>query len=179
MSLTDQIRQMQDGDENARRIVIDSSYSELRAIAKKLMKGERASHTLGATGLLHEALLGPLQRLRGRVRNRAHFYALAAMSMRRILLDHGRMRAAAKRTVSSRNVSSVSSMTTADPALLDLVRAVDELRKLDPDIVSLVEMKHYLGLTLEEIAAETGRPYRSVREDWDFARNWLASRIGR
>jgi RNA polymerase sigma factor (TIGR02999 family) len=177
MSLTSRIQQMQQGDEAAKREVFEQSYPELRSIARHLMRGERSSHTLGATGLLHEAFLGPLQKFRTEVQDRSHFYALAAMSMRRMLMDHGRRRRALKRL--RQDTPHLTTVPAPEPRVLDLMRAIEALKRHDPRAALVVEMKHVLGLTLEEIAAETGQPYRQVRADWDFARGWLATRLAR
>ncbi len=176
MSLTALIRRMQGGDAVAKRQLFEQAYQDLRTIAGKLMRSERPAHTLGATGLLHEAFLS-LQGMKADVQDRTHFYAMAAITMRRALVDHGRKRNAAKRTVDAPQIP--VSVQPLDPRVVDLMKAVDELRVKDPHAAIVVEMKHFLGLTLEEIAAETGRPYRKIREEWDFARSWLGQRLSR
>jgi RNA polymerase sigma-70 factor (ECF subfamily) len=179
VSITGLLRKMQQGDRGARREVFETSYSDLRQIARHLMRNERPGHTLGATGLLHEAFVGPLQKISIAIQDRGHFYAIAAIQMRRLLIDHGRRRGALKRNASPVKTDSPPMTAPADPLVLDLIRAVDRLRKHDPNAALIVEMKHLLGMTLEEIAAETGRPYRTVRDDWDFARGWLGQRLSK
>lgn len=166
---------MQDGDRSARDLLFERSYRDLREIAGRLMVRERSSHTLGATGLLHEAIIGPLQSLSTVIHGRAQFYNIAAATMKRILIDHGRRRRTLKRTVVG--MLHFATFDAVDARRLDLLDAIDRLRELDPGVAGVVEMRHILGMTLEEVAAGTARPYRQVRDDWDFGRAWLRRKL--
>lgn len=164
------------GDQKALDSLISLIYGELRRLAASHLKRERADHTLQATALVHEAFL----RLGGQRqfdwRNRAHFFAIAATMMRRILVDHARGREAAKRGGSGE----ISLQGCADiaidgrpPELVALDGALDALAKIDPEQVRLVELRYFGGLTTEETALVLGVSSRTVKRRWQTAKLWL------
>ncbi|MFA5684995.1 MAG: ECF-type sigma factor [Lysobacteraceae bacterium] len=149
-------------------------YAELKALAAQAMRGERDSHTLQVTALVNEAWL----RVNGQHRldpgNRAHFLGLAAQMMRRVLVDHARRRAAAKRPSSDRRVLiDEIDMPAADADLLDIDDALKRLAALSPRQAQVVDLKFFAGLELEEIADVLAVARPTVVRDWRMARAWL------
>ena len=144
-----------DGDETARARLIDAVYDELRRLARGSLRGERADHSLTPTALVHEAYLKLIDQRHVRWQNRAHFFAIAAHVMRRVLVDHARSRGAVKRDV------------------LDLDAALEKLSMLDPRQSELVELRFFGGLTVDEAAAVVGVAPATVDRDWALARAWL------
>ena len=149
-------------------------YDELRGIAHRQLRGERADHTLGTTGLVHEAYLRLVDQRRIDWHDRTRFFALAARVMRRVLVDYARRRGAQKRQGAA--VTLDDALASAD-GQADLIVAVDEalsrLAELDPRQARVVEMRFFGGLTEDEAAELLGVSARTVRNDWVKARGWL------
>lgn len=156
-------------------------YDELRRIAAGYLRAERPDHTLQPTALVHEAFLR-LSAHSAEWENRSHFLAIAATTMRRVLVDHARRRAAAKRDGGI--------MITMDDAVgapeagadaLDLL-AVDEalarFAALDERAARVVELRFFGGLSVEETAEALRISSASVKRDWTFARAWLGKELG-
>lgn len=168
------------GDAEAREKLIPLVYCELRRLAGRSLRGERGDHTLQPTALVHEAYLKLIDQRRVRWRNRAHFFAVAAGLMRRILVDHARRRNAQKRGA---GVARVSADETAavpwarDVDVLDLDRALTELSGFDPEQGHVVEMRFFGGLSIEETAEALGRSKATVNRDWSMAKAWLHQRL--
>lgn len=165
-----------DGDESARGAVLDAVYAELRALARRHLRHERRDHSLPPTALVHEVYLRLVDQTRVRWRSRAHFFAIAAQAMRRILVDHARTRGAAKRD-GARTVP-----LTADPEspggiapvdMLALDVALARLAAIDARQAHLVELRFFAGLTVDETAAVMGLAPITVKRDWALARAWL------
>ena len=158
-------------------------YSELRLLAGHYLRRERPSHTLQPTALVHELylrLFGASERLAWQ--NRAHFFAVAAQTLRRILVDHARAHRAEKRGGEHVKVSLTSAEGWAqsrDEDLLAVDEALQELAKLQPRAGQVVELRFFAGLTEEEIAEVLGVSAITVKRDWKFARAWLLSTLGR
>lgn len=173
--LTDLLVAWSAGDETARSRVIDAVYNELRGLAQAYLRRERADHSLAPTALVHEAYLKLIDQRQVRWQNRAHFFAIAAHLMRRILVDHARTRGAAKRDggqrVSLQDVQAVMNPPEVD--VLDLDAALDKLSSLDPRQSELVELRFFGGLTVDEAAAVMGLAPATVDRDWALARAWL------
>jgi RNA polymerase sigma factor (TIGR02999 family) len=150
-------------------------YRELRAVAAAQLRRERAGHTLQPTALVHEALL----RLGGaRECDRAQEIARAATAMRRILVEHARRGAARKRA--GRRVTLSSGMLVErgpDLDLLALDDALSELARREPRAASVIELRFFGGLEVEDVARVLGVSKRSVESDWTFARTWLHRRL--
>lgn len=162
------------GDGDARSHLTPIVYAELKALAARAMRGERADHTLQTTALVNEACLRLLGDKSAGVANRAQFAALAAQAMRRVLVDHARRRKAAKRPNPAQRIDIEEIDLPADA--LDLVQldaALDRLFDLSPRQSRVVELKFFGGLELEQIAdtLEIARP--TVVRDWRMARAWL------
>jgi RNA polymerase sigma factor (TIGR02999 family) len=152
-------------------------YEELHRIARHHLRREAEGHTLSTTELVHEAYLRLVDQDRVQWIDRAHFLAVAARAMRRILVDHARRRLAGKRGGALRPVSldEVASLGTDDRAeiLLTLDEALSRLAALDPRLEQVVECRFFGGLTEAEAAAALGVTDRTVRRDWVKAKGWL------
>jgi RNA polymerase sigma factor (TIGR02999 family) len=163
-----------DGDQAAGSRLIDAVYDELRRVARRHLRGER-DHSLAPTALVHETYLKLVDQRRVRWQNRAHFFGIAAQLMRRILVDHARARAAAKRGKDRTVVLDVADVETPplDMDILALDAALDKLAALDARQSKLVELRFFAGLTVEEVAATLQIAPITVKRDWAHARAWL------
>ena len=170
-----------DGDVAARDRLAEAVYAELRRLARRHLRGERPEHSLTPTALVHEAYLKLVDQRRARWQNRAHFFAIAAHVMRRILVDHARARAAAKRDARATIALDEATVATAptDIDLLALDAALDKLGRLDPRQGRLVELRFFAGLTVEETATALGVAPITVHRDWALARAWLFRELQR
>jgi RNA polymerase sigma factor (TIGR02999 family) len=163
-----------DGDQAAASRLIDAVYDELRRVARRHLRGER-DHSLAPTALVHEAYLKLVDQRRVRWQNRAHFFGIAAQLMRRILVDHARSRAAAKRGRDRTVCLDAADAATPpfDVDILALDAALDKLGALDARQSKLVELRFFAGLTVEEVAAALDVAPITVKRDWAHARAWL------
>jgi RNA polymerase sigma factor (TIGR02999 family) len=139
---------------------------------------ERHDHSLQATGLVHEAYLKLVDQKRVRWQNRAHFFAVAAYVMRRLLVDHARARGAEKRgaavTVSLDAADiDIDAGAASQPDVLALDRALEKLAAIDPRHARLVELRYFGGMTIDEAAAVLDVAAITVKRDWALARTWL------
>lgn len=151
-------------------------YDELRRIAHRQLGGERPGHTLGTTALVHEAYLKLVDQTRAQLTDRAHFFAIAARAMRRILVDYARRHRAAKRGGAQAPVSLDDSMLLADlraDTIVALDEALTRLSELDARLSQVVECRFFGGLTEEETAEALAVTTRTVRRDWVKAKGWL------
>jgi RNA polymerase sigma factor (TIGR02999 family) len=151
-------------------------YEELRRIARRALRRERTGHTLGTTGLVHEAYLRLADQTRLEYRDRAHFYGIAARAMRHILVDYARRHRAAKRGGDQRAVvldEAVLNIEDRAEALLGLDEALKDLEALDPRLGQVVQCRFFGGLTEEETGEVLGVTSRTVRRDWLKAKGWL------
>ncbi len=173
---------MKHGDRNAEGHLIDLVYRDFHAIAQHYMRKERPDHTLQPTALVHEAYIRLMQDHAVDWHGRAHFFAAASVVMRRILVDHARQRAAAKRPAGKQRVDLNDFMAWDSPRidqLLFLDEALTKLAEWDGRRARLVEMMYFGGLTEEEAAAVLGVSVRTVKRDWSAARAWLHAQFGR
>lgn len=155
-------------------------YRELRAVADGLLRGERRDHTLQPTALVHEAYLRLVGVQDLRLADRAHFLALSARAMRRILVDYARQRSAAKREHGRQRVTlqdSDAACVDGGIEVLELDDALAKLQALDERAGQVAEMRLFGGLTVKEIAAALDISPRSVDGDWAVARMWLSREI--
>ena len=152
-------------------------YEKLRAMAHRQMQRERAGHTLHTTALVHEAYLNLIKNEELDWQNRAHFFSMAAIAMRRLLIDHARRRLAEKRgggqIVATFDEANVVREVRAEE-LVDLDEALSRLEALDPRQASVVTYKFFGGLTHKEIAEVLGVSIHTVHRDWRIARLWLS-----
>ena len=162
--------------DSASEELLEIVYDHLRAIARQRMAGERAGHTLQATALVHEAFMRLVGDEELGFENRAHFYAAAAQAMRRILIDHARRRNTEKRGGERKRVpmSGVDLATDTDPEqVMALEEAMARLEQSDPRAASVVRLRFFAGLDVEETASVLGLSERTVMRDWSFARATL------
>ena len=165
------------GDQDAYDRIIETVYPELRKIAQRCLGGEHSGHTIQATALVHEAYLRLIDIERIDWQNRAHFFAVSAGIMRRILVDYARARHCAKRGGGFRRVDFKESLVVSSesgPELLWIDEALDELAQFDSRKAQVVEMRYFGGLTTTEIALILGVSPQSVNRDWNLAKAWLA-----
>lgn len=166
------------GDANALEQLTPLVYAELRKLAHRYMNRERAGHTLQTTAVVHEAFLRLLGNPQENWQNRAHFYAIAAQMMRRILVDYARANSRAKRGGETTRVAIEDiDAPVADPALNPDVIALDEalekLAEIDPRRSRVVELRFFGGLSVEETAHVLQVAPDTVVRDWRVAKAWL------
>ncbi len=150
-------------------------YDELHRLAHHYMRGERAGHTLQTTALVHEAYLRLVNVDRIQWRDRAHFFAMAATTMRRILVDHARGQARARRGAGA-VVTALDDDLPAPAPPVDIVAlddALERLSALDPQQAKVVEVRYFAGMTIEETAAALDVSSGTVKREWSVARAWL------
>jgi RNA polymerase sigma factor (TIGR02999 family) len=147
------------------------------------MRRERPGHTLQATALVHDAFLKLVDQTRVDWQDRAHFFAIASQAMRRILVDHARARAAAKRGAGAARVSSDVTAIAGEERplspedLLSLDDALRELAAIDADQARIVELRYFGGLTIDEAAEALGISPATLKREWSLARAWLRRRL--
>ncbi|RJP35111.1 MAG: sigma-70 family RNA polymerase sigma factor [Phycisphaerales bacterium] len=169
------------GDEGAADRLFPIVYAELRALAADLLHGEKPGHTLQPTALVHEAYVRLVDQTKLNYQDRAHFIAFAARTMRRVLVDHARAKAARKRGRGWERVTLGSSVAlTADPTvdLLALNDALTRLASLHERQAQIVDLRFFGGLSIEETAAVLGVGHATVEIDWQMARAWLRRELG-
>src|ERR1051325_1263718 len=169
------------GDKAALNELIPLVEQELHRIAHQYMNRENPGHTLQTTVLVNEAYLRLIDQKNVRWQNRAHFFAIAAQTMRRILIDHARSAARAKRGGKARKISldevAIVSQERASE-LVALDEALERLAMIDPRRGRVVELRFYGGLSNEEIAEVLNISANTVMRDWNMARAWLARELG-
>jgi RNA polymerase sigma-70 factor, ECF subfamily len=158
-------------------------YDELHKSAKRIMRCERAGHTLQPTALVNEAYLRLIDQRRVSWQNRAHFFGMAAQLMRRILVKHAERRSAAKRgggqyTLSLDEVVTGSRERSVDSVdLIALDHALTELTMIDPRQSHIVELRFFAGLNIEEIGGVLNLSPATVKREWRLAKAWLYGAI--
>jgi RNA polymerase sigma factor (TIGR02999 family) len=164
------------GDRDALARIIELAYPELHQIALRCLNHERAGHTIQATALVNEAYLKLIDIRRIEWQDRAHFFAVGARIMRRILVDYARARGYAKRGGAARRVDFTESLKVSPemgPDVEQLDEALQALEKFDQRKAQVVEMKYFGGLTAEEIASVLHISVQTVHRDWGLAKVWL------
>jgi RNA polymerase sigma-70 factor, ECF subfamily len=164
------------GDKEALDKLTPLVYDELHRLANRHLGRERPNHSLQTTALIHEAYLRLVDQRNPRWQNRAHFFAIAARLMRRILVDHARSRRYAKRggaalRVSLAEVGDVAEVRAAEVVALD--DALESLAELDPRKSRVVELRFFGGLSVGETADVLGVSPNTVLRDWSTAKAWL------
>lgn len=164
------------GDEHALQQLIPIVYDELRRVAGRYMAGERASHTLQTTALIHEVYVRLVDVKSASIRNRAHFLAICARLMRNVLVDFARSRRYEKRGGGAVHVEldealHVSAMP--DPDLVAVDEALERLAAFDGRKSQVVELRFFGGLSVEETAEALGISPETVMRDWKLAKAWL------
>jgi RNA polymerase sigma factor (TIGR02999 family) len=168
------------GDSSVVDRVFELVYDELRRLASALMRGERNGHTLQPTALVHEAYCRLVDQKLVRWQNRIHFFSIASRAMRRILVEHARRRAAAKRGGGLKRVAldgQVEKATHPDLQLIELNDALNQLSKLDERMGRIAELRLFGGLTINEVAHALDISIRTVQYDWRLASAWLSNEL--
>lgn len=170
-----------EGDKDALDRLIRLMHEDLREIARRFMRGEKAGHSLQATALVNEAYLKLFDNQQINWQNRSHFLAVAAMLMRRILVDHARRKKYQKRGGDVVRVPWDDGLVVAveerGPDLEALDLALQALEKVDPRKAKVVEMKFFGGMTVEETAAALSVSPDTVMRDWRLAKVWLSREL--
>lgn len=175
------LRSASSGDPSAMEAILPLVYDELHALADGYLRRERVGHTLQPTALVNEAYLKMVDQRDARWESRNHFLAVAAISMRRILVNHAKHRKRLKRGGGRRRETlSDSILLGAEPDidLIALDEAMEKLAAIDERKVRIVELRFFVGLTVEEAAEVLGISPATVKRDWDFARTWLLREMG-
>ena len=168
-------------DPTARDALLPIVYGELRRLAHHYMQGERAGHTLQTTALVNEAYLKLADLDRMQWRDRAHFFAMAATLMRRVLVDHARDRACDKRggAVVFTSIDGKDIGSSANIDVLALDEALDRLAAIDAQQSRIVELRFFGGLTIDETAEALDISPATVKRDWTWAKAWLYQQLVR
>ncbi len=182
VDLTCLLRAWAAGDQGALNELIPSVYDELRRIARRSMRCERPGNTLQTTALIHEAYLRLMAISDLNWKDRAHFFAVSAQIVRRILIDAARARGSEKRGGGAVKVDlneSVDGLAERSRELLALDEALQSLAEFDPQEAKVVEYRFFGGLSVEETAEVLKISTRTVEREWALARCWLMREMSR
>jgi RNA polymerase sigma factor (TIGR02999 family) len=175
-AVTDLLLQAHAGDAGALASIMPLIYEELRRLAHRQLQRESEGHTLSTTALVHEAYMRLVDQTRVQWNGRAHFMAIAATAMRRILIDSARSRQTHKRGGALSHVP-IESIELAIEGRADLLlaldAALDKLKQFDARQAQVVECRFFGGMTEEETAAALGIGLRTAKRDWAKAKSWL------
>jgi len=177
-SLTERLQLFMQGNSAVTEELLAEVLPRLHAIASRELKRERYMAPLSKTELIHEVWLSHLSKGGWQIRDRGHFYALASVAMRRVLIDLARKRLAQFRGGGETNLpleENELALGRAEEAqqIVEIGILMERLEKRDPDAARIVDMHYFSGFTFEEIAAETGLTFRQVRSRWEKGQNWL------
>ncbi len=170
------------GDRSAANRLMPLVYDELHGLAGRFMRREPPGHTLQTTALVHEAYLRLIDQSRVDWKGRAHFFAVAAEMIRRVLIDHARQRRAAKRGGLAHRVTLTDSIGACEQEQVDLLaldEALNELSALNERHGKVVELRFFGGLSIDETAHILDVSPQTVRSDWRMARAWLREFLDR
>ena len=173
---------LQNGDHAAASRLLPIVYNELRRLAAYYMRGERPGQTIQPTELVHEAYLRLVGQERIEWQGRSHFLAMAATSMRRILVDRARKKMAEKHGGGGEKVQLDEALVYSPDKSKNIVAlddALNRLEKMSPRQSRVVELRFFGGLEMEEIAKMEGVSVRTVKQDWSLARAWLHREIAK
>ena len=171
------LTQVRDGNQEAANQLIPLIYKELRQMAGACMRGERPGHTLQATALVNEAYMRMVGSRPVEWQNRAHFFAIAAHTMREVLLDYARRSRAAKRGgADARQVDLDEQFPIASDKLEEVIaidEALERLALIDPRQSRIVELRFFAGLNVEEAAEVMGVSPKTIKREWRSTKAWL------
>jgi RNA polymerase sigma factor (TIGR02999 family) len=179
-AVTQLLLEASQGDRAALDQLTPLIYQDLRRIAANQMRQERPGLTLQPTALVHESYLKLIEQRAVNWQNRAHFFAIAAQEMRRILLGHARARQAQKRGGARARITLEEGLVVTDDHADDLIaleEALENLAQLDARQARIVELRFYVELSVEEIAEVLGIGTATVKRDWAMARAWLLHQL--
>jgi RNA polymerase sigma-70 factor, ECF subfamily len=175
------LNRINDGDGKAPEKLLPLVYGELRKLAHSYLQNERSDHTLQATALVHEAYIRLVDWEKVSWQNRAHFFAVAANVMRKILVDHAREKKAQKRDSGQKlSLDEAISLPSQNPREIDLIAlddALEKLAKFDKTQSKIVELRFFGGLTIEETAHAINISPATVKREWTVAKTWLFREI--
>lgn len=174
------LRDWSAGDAGAAERLMPLVYDELRRLARNYLRRERADHTLQPTALVNEAYMRLVDQTRVSWQNRSHFYGIAAQVMRRILVDHARRHASEKRGGTQSRLSLEEVDVPAEARAAELIAVDEALLKMSevfPRKVRVVELRFFVGLSVEETAAVLGVSDKTVMREWESAKLWLYSEL--
>jgi RNA polymerase sigma-70 factor (ECF subfamily) len=176
------LERLGEGDQEALAQLMPLVYDELHRLAASYLRRERPDHTLQTTALVHEAYIRLVDQKEAHWKGRGHFFAVAAQTMRRILVDYARRHKAAKRggplpKLSLEEAVAVSEVQSENLLLLD--RLLARLANIDPQAVRMVELRFFAGLSVEETASAMEISPTTVKREWSVARKWLLREIGK
>jgi RNA polymerase sigma factor (TIGR02999 family) len=178
--VTQNLSAAQQGDPRAAHELLSIVYEELRYLAIRKMAAEAPGHTLQATALVHEAWLRLTSDDKRQWNDRTHFFAAAAESMRRILVDNARRKRAERHGGRQQRVEmpEIASATLEnDDKILAVNDALEKFAVLDPEKAELVKLRYFVGMTIEQAADALGISERTAKRFWAFARAWLQEEI--
>lgn len=174
------LRAYRGGDREAFDRLFPLVYDELKRIARRNLRGGGRDHTLGATGVVHEAYLKLADASRVSIEDRAHFFAVAAMAMRQVVVSYARRKSAAKRGSGGPAVplDDVDVAVERDASrVLDVDRALVRLAERDERLARVFELRFFGGLSEEETAAALETSARTVQRDWQRSKAWLREEL--
>jgi RNA polymerase sigma-70 factor, ECF subfamily len=174
------LKRIADGDRSAADELLSLVYSQLHRIAQRQFKLERPGHTLQPTALISELYLRVLHDSNIEWHSRAHFYAVAAETVRRVLIDHARAANAQRRPHPGQRIQLDDELSYAEDRayeLLMLNEALGKLRELDPRQAQVVDLRYFGGFSVEETARALGVSERTVKRDWAMAHAWLSATL--
>jgi RNA polymerase sigma-70 factor, ECF subfamily len=179
--VTHLLRAWGEGEQGALDELVPLVYQEMHRLARRYMSQERSGHTLQTTALVNEAYLRLVDTAQASWQNRAHFFAICANVMRRILVEWARSRQALKRGGAIPPLELVESLVAAGPGqdLVALDDALKDLSALDPRKGKVVELRFFGGLSVEETAEALKISCETVMRDWKFAKSWLRRELGK
>lgn len=178
--VTQLLQEMADGDQKAPEVLLPLVYEELKKLASGYMSNERDGHTLQTTALVHEAYIRLVDWKNTDWQNRAHFFAVAAQMMRKILIDYARKHRSQKRGSGQTNIALDDALIYAGESNLDLFaldEALNQLEELDPRQCRIIELRFFGGLTIDETAEVLKLSATTITDEWTMARMWLYSRL--
>jgi RNA polymerase sigma factor (TIGR02999 family) len=181
-SITALLVEFSHGNKDVESELVTLVYRELHRLAGTYMRRERRNHTLQPTALVNEVWERLVDEPSVTWQNRAHFFAIASLHMRRILVDHSRKRNAAKRGGVQRQVTLDDFLPGEQRNLVDLIalnEALDRLQALDSRACRIIEFHFFGGLSFEEMALVLDISPRSAKRDWSMARAWLANELAK
>jgi len=155
-------------------------YDDLRSLAEVYMRSERRGHTLQPTALVNEAYVRLVSGARTSWKDRAHFFAAAAMAIRRILAEHARARQSVKRGGEWKRADvelADVGIVTAGRDFMAIDQALERLAGFDPQKARIVELRFFAGLTTEQVAEALGSSVRTVAREWSLAKAWLSREL--
>lgn len=164
------------GDENALSQLLPQIYNELRKISRKYLRNEYRNHTLQTTELVHEAYIKLIGSQNLSWQNKAHFFGIAAQSMRQVLVDYARKKKSIKRGEGKKHISLDEAYEVSeknDTKILALDEALKRLEKVEERSSKIVELRYFSGLTFEETAEVLNISESTAKRGWNYAKAWL------